>query len=55
MRPLANLREGSLFMSVSPLKACPFNVGIVCISTAMVVVVVKDGEDDTTDKVCVGG
>lgn len=36
MRPLANLREGSLFMSVSPLKACPFNAGIVCVSTAIV-------------------
>ena len=36
MRPLANLREGSLLMSVSPLKACPFNAGIVCVSTAIV-------------------
>jgi hypothetical protein len=36
MRPLANLREGSLLMSVSPLKACPFNAGTVCVSTAIV-------------------
>lgn len=36
MRPLVNLTEGSLTMSVSPLKACPFNSGIVCVSTAIV-------------------
>lgn len=36
MSPLANLRAGSLIMSASPSRACPFNAGIVCVSTAIV-------------------
>lgn len=45
MSPLVNLSEESRMpfsISTSPLKACPFMAGMVCVSTAMVVVDVGD-------------
>lgn len=47
--PLVNLSERSRMpfsISTSPLKACPFMTGIVCVSTAMVVVDVSDVDEE---------
>lgn len=52
MSPLVNLSEGTPFaispfaISKSSLKACPFIIGIVCVSTAMVAVDVSDVEEE---------
>ena len=52
MSPLVNLSEGTPFaispfaISKSLLKACPFIIGIVCVSIAMVAVDVSDVEEE---------